>query len=129
MAGMKGAICAIALGWIGLAGCNSIDVASMVTFKSDSMGRERIVGGSLQMVAQSTQSTLNQMGFITNTKHDRETIRISSKTAAGAAFTFVLTRVKTDSDEQTRVRIEWDGTRDDNLGLELLAKLETPAQK
>jgi hypothetical protein len=129
MSRLRGIICAIALGCAGLAGCSSFDVTSLVTFKTDSLGRERVMQGSLEAVAESTQSTLTQMGFAANVNRKSETVRISSKTAAGAAFTFVLTRVKNEQGEQTRVRIEWDNARDDNLGLELLAKLETPAPK
>jgi hypothetical protein len=129
MARINGVTCALALGWISLAGCSSFDIASMVALKSDSLGRERVVSGSLETVAKSTQSTLSQMGFAANMTRKGETIRISSKTAAGASFTMVLTSVKTDTGEQTRVRIEWDGNGDDNLGLQLLAQLQTGDKK
>jgi hypothetical protein len=129
MARINGAICAIALGWTGLAGCSSFDITSMVALKSDSLGKERVVSGSIEAVAQSTQSTLSQMGFAANMTRKGETIRISSKTAAGATFTMVLTDAKTGAGEQTRIRIEWDGGSDDNLGLQLLAQLPAIVQK
>ncbi len=126
-----GRICVILVGCFNLAGCSNfqVDFASMTRLKSASLGRERVVSGSLESVASSTQSTLNQMGFVVNTSRKGDTIRVSSKTSSGAAFSLVLTRIKTEAGEQTKVQMEWEGASDDNLGLQILAQLPENAAK
>jgi len=120
----KGLVCAGGLAVVLLAGCASFDLVSVFSLPSQTTGRDRVVAGSLEVVAQSAQTTLGQMGLAVTTNRKGEAIYIDSKTSSGAKFTLVLTREKTKDGEQTRARVEWDGARDDQTGFQLLAQLE-----
>jgi len=88
-----------------------------------------VVAGSLEVVAQSAQASLTQMGLAATVNRQGEAVSIASKTAAGAKFTLVLTREKTKDGEQTRVRVEWDGASDEQMGFQLLAQLEALSKR
>jgi hypothetical protein len=118
-------ICVIGLLVAGVAGCASLDISGLFSFESDSSGKDRVIAGSLESVAYSTQATLNQMGLATVVSRKAETVRISSRTSSGASFAMVLTREKTKDGEQTRVRIEWDGAADEPMAGQILAKLQS----
>jgi hypothetical protein len=124
MSWLKGFICASGLACVLLAGCASFDLVSVFSLPSQATGHDRVIAGSLEVVAQSAQTTLGQMGLAATTNRKGESIYIDGKTRAGAKFTLVLTREKTKDGEQTRARMEWDGTRDDQIGFQLLAQLE-----
>jgi hypothetical protein len=133
----KGLVCAGGLAFLLLAGCASFDVAGFpilgrfqtvgydVSLQSPTPGRDRVVAGSLEVVAESAKTSLSQMGLAATVNRKGEAIHIASKTAAGAKFTLVLTREKTKDGEQTRAHVEWDGARDDQIDFKLLAQLET----
>jgi hypothetical protein len=129
VAGISRVTCVIVVVWAAIAGCNSFDLTTMVTLKSNAIGNEREVAGSIEAITLSTQSTLAQMGYATNTTRKGETVRIHVKTATGPGFTLVLTKAKSDVGEQTRVRIEWEGEADTNLGLTLLAQIQPAVTK
>ena len=125
----KGFVCA---GWVMcvfLAGCASVDLTGFFSLQSQATGRDRVVAGSLEAVAQSAQSTLGQMGLAATVNRKGETIYIASKTTAGAKFTLVLTREKAKDGEQTRVHVEWDGASDDQIGFQVLAQLEALSRR
>ncbi len=124
MTGLKGFVCAGGLMFVLLAGCASFDLVSFFALQSQASGRDRVVAGSLETVAQSAQTTLSQMGLAATVNRKGEAIYVASKTAAGAKFTLVLTREKTRDGEQTRVHMEWDGASDDQTGFHVLAQLE-----
>jgi hypothetical protein len=107
-----------------LAGCASFDYASLFFLQSDASGHDRVIAGSLESVAQSTQSTLSQLGFVATQSKQGDTIRIASKTATGDRFTLVLTKEKGKEGDQTRVRLEWEGNRDDQTGFQILSQLD-----
>jgi hypothetical protein len=125
MTGFKRFVCAGGLGFVLLAGCASFDVVSYLSLQSAPVGRERVVAGSLEAVAESAKTSLGQMGLAASVNRKGEAISIASKTPGGAKFTLVLTREKTKDGEQTRARVEWDGARDEQIDLKLLAQLET----
>jgi hypothetical protein len=100
-------------------------MANFFLLQSDSSGRERVIAGSLDAVAGSCQASLSQMGFSATVSRQGDTIRIASKTASGARFTLVLMREKGKDGEQTRLRIEWDGNSEDQVGFQLLAQVES----
>ena len=124
MAGLKRLVCASGLVVLLLAGCASFDLVGFLSLPSQTTGRDRVVAGSLEVVAQSAQASLTQMGLAATVNRQGEAVSIVSKTAAGAKFTLVLTREKTKDGEQTRVRVEWDGASDEQMGFQLLAQLE-----
>lgn len=124
MTWLKGFVCAAALTSVFFAGCASFDVAGLLSLQSQTAGRDRVIVGSLETVAQSAQTSLGQMGLAATVTRKGEAIYIDSKTPSGAKFTLVLTREKTKDGEQTRARIEWDGASDEQTGFQLLGQLE-----
>jgi hypothetical protein len=84
-------------------------------------GRERILSGSVENAAQSTQGLLRDWGLEATSSKKGESVCIRSSTQRGREFSVMLTRT---SDGQTRVRLEWDGAEDDELGMCLLTHLE-----
>jgi uncharacterized cupredoxin-like copper-binding protein len=122
------AVCIIGLSYALVAGCSTLDVAGFLALKDD--GNERVVNGSLDAVAQSTQSDLSQMGFHASVTRNGETIRVASKTSMGKTFTVVLKAAKGPNGEQaTKIRVEWDGEGDQQTGLQLLAQIEAAAKR
>ncbi len=117
-------VCASALTMLA-AGCKTLDVAGIFSLQSDAAGRDRVVAGSLEAVAQTTQTSLTQLGFAAVMNRRGEAIYIASKTGSGSGFTVVLTREKTKDGEQTRVHVEWDGGKEDQVGFQLLSQIET----
>src|SRR5438046_2759559 len=99
------AVCAGALAFLLVAGCKTFDnVAGFFALQSDGSGQDRLVAGSLETVAQSTQATLTQLGFGVQSQAQKgDSIYLYSKTAAGVGFTLVLTRVKDKDGEKTNV--------------------------
>lgn len=125
----KGFLCAGGLASVLVAGCASLDLVSVFSLQSQTSGRDRVVVGSLETVAQSAQTTLGQMGLAASVNRKGEAITIDSKTPAGAKFSLVLTREKTKDGEQTRARVEWDGASEDQTGFQLLAQLEAMGRR
>ncbi len=120
------AVCAVGVGLLTLAGCAANGLSSfagLFALESETTGSDRIVSGSLDMVAQNTQAALSGMGLACTMNKDGETVRLKSKTAKGAEFAIVLTRVKGTTGEQTRVHLEWTGPNDEQFGFQLLAQL------
>ena len=81
---LKGFVCVSGLTFVLLAGCASFDLVSVLSLPSQTTGRDRVVAGSLEVVAQSAQTTLGQMGLVATTNRKGEAIYIDSKTPAGA---------------------------------------------
>jgi hypothetical protein len=129
MVGIRNLVCAVALFLGLLAGCANLDLASVFLLQSDASGRDRLVAGSLDAVAESAQSSLTQLGLSASVTRQGESVRIASRTSSGAHFTLVLTREKGKDGEQTRVRIEWDGGSEDQVGFQLLSQIESLHRK
>ncbi len=123
MVGMIRFTGAAVLGLMLLAGCKSVDFSSFVSLQSTNEGRERVVTGSLETVAESARANLTQMGLAAVVNRDGETIRVASTTPTGSRFTLVFKREMGKDGEQTRARIEWDGQSDDAMGFQLLGQL------
>ncbi|HLJ96354.1 MAG TPA: hypothetical protein VKU02_24485 [Gemmataceae bacterium] len=126
---LKGFVCAGGFVAVLLAGCASLDLVSVLSLPSPTTGHDRVVAGSLEVVAQSAQTALGQMGLAATVNRQGETIRIASKSPSGAKFTLVLTREKTKDSEQTRAHVEWEGASDDQMGLKVLAQLESGSHR
>ena len=124
-----GFVCAGGLALVFLSGCASMDLTGFFALQGQATGHDRVVAGSLEAVAQSTQTTLTQMGLAATLNRKGEAIYISSKTAGGAKFTLVLTREKTKDGEQTRVHVEWDGASDEQTSVKLLGQIEAQVRR
>jgi hypothetical protein len=110
--------------WLALlAGCKALDGTGLFALQTDASGRDQVVAGSLEVVSHSAQTALSQLGMVAVVNQSGETIRIHSKTPRGAAFTLVLNRDKSNGTEQTRVHVEWESASDDQIGLDLLARI------
>jgi hypothetical protein len=120
----------IVLCWFLAIGCSTLDLSGFLTLSGTADGDERTIAGSLDAVAKSTQSGLTQMGFQASLTRNGETIRIASMTATGKKFTLVLKAAKgPGGEETTRVRVEWDGEKDQQTSLQLLSQVETAAKR
>jgi hypothetical protein len=115
--------------WLFLAGCSSQQVLGLLSVSNDNVAHERVVAGSMESVAQTTQTTLSQLGFVAKTTRQGDTIRIGAVSATGTKFTLVLTREASATGEQTHVRVEFDGKSDDQLAFQLLGHLDVANRK
>lgn len=124
MNGVRRGVCVLALGLVLLLGCKSLDLDLALT--SDSAGRTRIVSGSVEGVARSTQLVLQEMGLEATSTRDGDAIRLRSRTNRGQKFDVVITR---SAEGKALVRIEWEGTADDGVGMSLLATLGAATER
>ena len=108
-----------------LAGCASTNVAGLIGFKSDS--NERLIDGSLDVVAQNTRDKLvNTLKLQADLSKQGDVIYIYSKTPKPieSRFTLILTREKTGQTERTRIRLQCQDKIDNAFTSALLARLE-----
>jgi hypothetical protein len=113
-----------AAGWALLLamGCASTDIAGYLNLKSDS--NERLMEGSLDVVAQATCDRLRTLQMGAEMTKQGETVYINSTTPLNKVrFTLVLTREKVGDAEKTRVRMQWADKRDGNMAAEILMRL------
>jgi hypothetical protein len=94
----------------GIVGCSTLDSLGLNLTQTSTPGQERVVVGSLESVAETTQGSLQQLGIATVLTHEGEDLRISYKTSTGDKFSLLLIRVRTPQGERTRIRIEGDKT-------------------
>ena len=112
-----------------LAGCSTLsNFAGFFALENGIGGQDRLVMGSLEAVAESTQGTLRQLGFAATRTEKSDAIYLTSTTSSGASFTLVLTRVKGKDGESTKVHIEWNGKKDDATGVNILGQVEADAR-
>jgi len=124
------AVCAGGLAFLALAGCDSLNnYAGFFALQSDGAGQDRVVAGSLESVAQSTQATLTQLGFAATRSQKGDAIYLASKTATGATFTLVLTQVDEKDGKKTKVHLEWQGAKDDSTGFHILGQVEANTRR
>ena len=116
----RGLVCAAAAVLLSGAGCAS-DYFNLAFLASTSSDRDRVFTGSLESVTQSTQTALRQLNVATDVRPEGEAVRILCTTQDGQRFVVVLTREKSDQGEHTRVRLDWEKTADDQLGMEVLS--------
>jgi hypothetical protein len=106
-----------------LAGCANVDVAGLFLAQKTGANGDRVVAGSLEAVATSTQASLSSLGLHAVSTRKGEAIHITSTTKNGASFTLILTRDQTRAGEQTRIRLEWGNGRDDEAGVQILSEV------
>ena len=107
-----------------VAGCTSADSFNFLLLQSSATKGDRVVAGSVDAVSQSLQASLTQLGLAVEVKKKGDDVYISSRTATGNRFTFVLTKSKVKDGEQTRVHIDWENGRDEEMGMQMLTQLE-----
>ncbi len=108
----------------GLTGCAGFDLAGMLLLKTDPAGYDRVVSGSLDMVATSTRESLTQLGLAADLKAGTGQYYIDSTTKSGIRFRLVLTRVETPAGEKTRISWEWLDNRQDSSHVAILGEVE-----
>ena len=108
-----------------LAGCASSDVAGVIGLKTDG---DRLVDGSLDVVAQRTKDRLDGLGLRAEVNKRGEAVYIDSM-FNGARFTLVLTSEKTGQTEQTRIKLQWVDKASGDAARLILVRLEDVAVK
>jgi hypothetical protein len=107
-----------------LAGCSPIEYFSGLFATAPGADGDRVVVGSLKVVADDTQGHLQQLGLAVERTERAGAIYLTSKTRAGGSFTVVLTSEQSPQGERTRVRLDWKDGRDDQFGLQVLTHVE-----
>jgi hypothetical protein len=123
-----GAIIACAAGLLlGAVGGCTLDATSLNVFVA-SNDSEKVISGSLETVASSTEKKLVAMGAFVNKSQEGDTIRLTSCTpeTQGKRFDLLLTRVKGANGEQTRVRVQWKDEADVTFFLHLVELVAAP---
>jgi hypothetical protein len=120
-------VCACIILLWGLAGCAATESFSLL-LQSTASGRDRILAGSPQSASLAVQQRLTQMGLTAAVTEQAGVIRISSVTRTGQRFVLVLTSVEQDHTERTQIRLEWDGSSDDQIGFQILSQLAVQTQ-
>jgi hypothetical protein len=87
-------LCALALVCLAFAGCKTFDFNLQWFQTGPTPGGDRVITGSLESVALSTEGTLSRLGLVAKSTRKGEAIYIASSTITGAKFTLVLTREK-----------------------------------
>jgi hypothetical protein len=81
---------------------------------------EQVVSDTLTNVAQRIQNEMQRLGLQVAFNSEGDTVRLSSTTRGGQRFVVVLSRVRGDQGEQTRIHIDWDQASDKELWLQLI---------
>lgn len=118
-------LCALGFVTVMLTGCAAVDFDfNLFAAQNGAPGGDRVVAGSLDVVAESTKATLNRLGLVAEVTKEGEAVYISSVTRTGAKFTFVLTRDKAKDGEHTRIHVEWAKEGDEQSVFQILSQLE-----
>jgi len=123
-------VCGMALALLG--GCADVDLLDFHFLQSSGTpgpNGDRVVAGSVETVAQSTQAGLAELGISTFVTREDQAVRLTCTTRVGARFFLVLTRDKTEQGEQTRVHLEWQDQPDDQTHSQVLARIDAQAKK
>ena len=95
-------------------------------------GSDYVVAGSANSVAASLEASLKHVGLSAVITEQGEDIRVASKTLKGDKFALVLTKVKNQQGESTRVRFEWENGPDEQIRTHVVTSLQaqssTPAK-
>ena len=124
MIGARRGICALGLILFFLIGCTAPDSLNFLYLQNNPKAGDRVIAGSLDTVSHTLQASLSDLGMAAEVTKKGDDFFIASKTATGARFTLVLTKDKTKDREQTRVRIEWENGKDEQMGFQILSQVE-----
>jgi hypothetical protein len=119
-----GLVLAALASWAG-AGCAGLESFKLNYFQGGG-GQERVIVGSVNEVASQASGRMRELGVTTTTQPDAAGARIVCRGPQGEKFTLVLTSDSSRAapGQQTRVRVEWDGAANNELGSQLLAALD-----
>ena len=87
-------------------------------------GSDYVVAGSANSVAVSLEASLKHVGLSAVITVQGEAIRVASKTLKGDKFALVLTKVKNQQGESTRVRFEWENGPDEQIRTHMVTSLQ-----
>ena len=107
-----------------LMGCAGQQFAGFGMFQSSGPGgSDYVVAGSADSVAASLEASLKHVGLSAVITEQGEDIRVASKTLKGDKFALVLTKVKNQQGESTRVRFEWENAPDEQIRTHVVTSL------
>lgn len=89
-------------------------------------GPKVVVPGTVAEVAAKLRDGLSDAGLFLRTKYVGNDYRISSQWKSGTVFCVHLRQIKSDGDNQTMVRIQWDRGGNDELWQLILKSLHAP---
>jgi hypothetical protein len=120
----SGGLCAAGVVLLVVAGCAIPESFGLNFFQTTAPGHDRVVAASLESVSESTQAGLRRLGMSVVATPQGEDLRIAARTAAGEQFVVVLTRVKTEQGERTRVRLEGGTGSHEQTVFQILARVD-----
>ena len=108
---------------LSLMGCAGQQFAGIFQ-AAGSGGSDYVVAGSANSVATSLEASLKHVGLSAVITEQGEDIRVASKTLKGDKFALVLTKVKNQQGESTRVRFEWENGPDEQIRTHVVTSLQ-----
>ena len=108
---------------LSLMGCAGQQFAGIFQ-AAGSGGSDYVVVGSANSVAASLEASLKHVGLSAVITEQGEDIRVASKTLKGDKFALVLTKVKNQQGESTRVRFEWENGPDEQIRTHVVTSLQ-----
>ena len=108
---------------LSLIGCAGQQFAGIFQ-AAGSGGSDYVVAGSANSVAASLEASLKHVGLSAVITEQGEDIRVASKTLKGDKFALVLTKVKNQQGESTRVRFEWENGPDEQIRTHVVTSLQ-----
>jgi hypothetical protein len=120
-------VCALGGVLLVLAGCSSLDLGfDLGSGVVGAAGNVRVLDGSPETVAVTLQDTLTKRGLKeVKVSKDAAGMLVEGKTASGLACAFMLKSIRgTDGREQTHVSLEWIGSPDQGVTVQLLADVD-----
>jgi hypothetical protein len=117
-AGGAAALCLLAVG----VGCRVPEFVRLNFLQAPGPGGDRVVVGSLEAVAQSTEASLRALGFSTVLTPEGQDVRIAVTTLRGGTFHLILSRVAGAQGESTRIRMDLQSSPDQEAGTRFLGE-------
>jgi hypothetical protein len=110
-----------------MAGCTITDL--FLFTRTDPATGDRVVVGSVDAVALTTQKSLQRLGMQAVVTTVGQEVHISSQTRNGSRFEFILTREQSGQGERTHIRMHWWDNRDDQASVQILAEVDKEHKK
>jgi hypothetical protein len=104
-------------------GCKVTDSSLFAVIQAEP-GRDHVITAPLETVVASLQANLSGLGLVAVVTPEGEAVRIRSTSISGQRFSFLLTRVKMPSGEQTKIHVEWEGKPDAQTEARVLGTAE-----
>ena len=121
-------VCVLGGVFLLLAGCSSLDLGfDFGDGPVGAAGNVRVMDGAPDQVAVTLQDTLTKRGLkeVKVSKDAAGMLLVEGKTAGGLSCGFLLKNVKAaDGREQTHLSLEWIGTQDLGMTVQLLADVD-----